>query len=112
MSGGGRDDSYLGPSPPGGPPDCEGLKFTTGLSSPQPDVVQQLSQDDILRVALEDVEGRPRVAVRTVEGAVAGAITSGRLGELLDCLQQGHKYQVRVVSIEGGHVRVEVRYVR
>lgn len=81
---------------------------TAVLASPVPVVVATISVGDILAVELE-TSPRDRVVVRTNDGQVAGAITSIRLVDMIECIGDGYVYQAEVKSINGGKVEVEIR---
>lgn len=107
MSGGGYGGGEGGYSGPDSGLDCSALKFTTGLASPEPTVVATLAVDDVLNVQLQGEGSQRSVDVITGAGQRAGSITH-RVPELLRCLQSGHTFAARVVSVDGGAVRVEV----
>ncbi|WP_165498991.1 hypothetical protein [Rhizobium leguminosarum] len=75
----------------------------TILASPNSSVITTLAVGSILTVALSG----PRVVAQAVAG-VAGAITSARLPEIIQCLNAGQQYAARVTAINGGAVTVEI----
>ena len=117
MSGGGGSGGFsggparhgsggLGDSPIDDGTACAELRFTAVLQSLQPDAVEGLSAGEVLEVALR-AGSPPVIEVRTAEQTLVGALIQ-RVPELLRCLQQEFRYVAEVISIEGGHVRVEV----
>lgn len=80
----------------------------TVLNSPVPDVVAGLSKGDILSVELE-TQPRNRLVAKTMVGAVAGAITSTRIVDIIECIQAGSAYEAEVLSVNAGKVEVEIR---
>lgn len=91
----------------GGGADRCAIYETTVLASPVATVVATLSVGDTLTVALE-TSPRNRIVVRTNTGAVAGAITSVNLVEMIECMQAGFAYEAEVKSISGGRIEVEI----
>lgn len=108
MSGGGGNEG-VGPSPPGGPPDCRSLDIETSLTGPDPDVVAGLQVGDALDIELLTTDGRRRV-VALRHGEIAGAIVT-HLTALLRCLQDGFEFSGSVVEVDDGNVRLRVRAV-
>lgn len=79
----------------------------TILNSPVQSVVGALTVGTNLLVELE-TNPRKRVVVKTMQGAIAGAITSARLVDIIECLQGGYSYGAVVLSINGGRIEVEI----
>jgi hypothetical protein len=96
------DGSGGGSSDGGGPNPCMFTEVTI-LASPNPAVINTLVVGDILSVTLSGV----RVVAQTVSG-IAGAITSAKLPEIIQCLSAGQQYAARVTTINGGAVTVEI----
>ena len=92
----------------GGGPDCGDLAFLTTLASPNPDEVDSLDVGAVLRVALIDEGDVTIIGVQKSGGEVIGSVVSGRLAELLGCLQQGFAYRAEVKSVAGGAVSVRI----
>ena len=88
--------------------DCGDLAFLTTLASPNPDEVDSIDVGDVLSVALIEVDDVTVIGVLESGGAVIGSVVSGRLAELLACLQQGVTYGAEVKSVDGGAVRVRI----
>jgi hypothetical protein len=106
-SGGATKPSGGGGGAGGGTDKCA-IYETAVLASPVPAVIATLSVGDILAVDLE-TSPRDRVVVRTNGGQVAGAITSIRLVDIIECIGEGFSYQAEVKSINGGKIEVEIR---
>lgn len=75
----------------------------TILASPNMAVINTLSVNDILTV----LQSGPRVVAQAAAG-IAGAITSARLPEIIQCLNARQQYSARVTQINGGAVTVEI----
>lgn len=113
MSGGGGGGSWdkdWRPPTNGGENDKCNILERTVLNSPVASVVSNLNVGDILLVELETTP-RNRVVAKSSAGAVAGAITSSRLVDLIECLQDEHTYEAEVISVQGGRVEIEIRLV-
>jgi hypothetical protein len=106
MSGGGGGGGGFVPRDEG--VDCGDLRFVAVLQSVQADAVADLSVGALLDVALRADGHPPVIEVRSAEGVLVGALIQ-RVTELLRCLQDGFQYVAEVLSIDGGHVRVELR---
>lgn len=102
--------SGSGPGEPPGEVDCSKLRFATELASPQPRVVATIRVGMTLPVEIDTSRGGPRIIVRTRTGAVVGALISGRMMELLRCLQSGETFVADVTRVDGGDVGVLVRH--
>jgi hypothetical protein len=111
MSGGGGS-GFSGRGGGGGPIDdgtaCQELKFRAALQSVQPEAVENLTEGEILHVTLRPAGNPPVIEVRTAAQVLVGALIQ-RVPELLRCLQQDFEYVAEVMSVDGGHVHVEVR---
>lgn len=108
MSGGGDSSGWTPPSRPqggtGGGDDCDIFDVTT-ISSPNASVVKQLAVNDVLEVSLS---GASQLAV-LYQGKVAGAITSPKMMLFVRCIAEfGNAYVARVLSIDGGQIRIKV----
>lgn len=89
---------------------CDKLEFDAPIMSPEPAVVQSLKIGDILLVALQ--RELPGGTIVVLNGnSVAGSIIE-HVSELVRCIQDGHSYEAKVLSIRGGDVRVRVRSAR
>ena len=75
----------------------------TILASPNMAVVNTLSVNTLMTV----VQSGPRVVAQAATG-IAGAITSARLPEIIQCMNAGQQYTARVTQISGGAVTVEI----
>ena len=101
----GSNTTIYDPEPPRST--CDRLTFNTHLNSPKNTVISGLKVGDVLDVVLVTAG-----AVKTVEahhkGAVAGSITSGRLAQLISCIESGFSYAAKVTSISIPRVDVEI----
>ena len=79
----------------------------TVLASPVPAVIANLKVGDILTVDLETTP-RTRVVVKQL-GQTAGALTSARLVDIIECLRNSFSYEAEVLSINGGKIEIEIR---
>ncbi|WP_311272294.1 MULTISPECIES: hypothetical protein [unclassified Rhizobium] len=75
----------------------------TILASPNMAVISTISVGAILKV----VQAGSRVVAQAPAGT-AGAITSARLPDIIQCLNAGQKYLASVTQISGGAVTVEI----
>jgi len=110
--GGGSNDDWRragggGGAGSGGPDKCAFTERTI-LNSPNSAVVSTLNGGEVLLVELES-QPRKRVIVKTAAGVLAGAITSARLVDIIECLELGVAYEAEVLSISGGRIEIEVR---
>lgn len=107
MSGGGDSSGWTPPSRPqpgDGVDECDIFEITS-ISSPVPAVVQTLNVGDILDVSLL---GTSQLIVLH-NGQPAGAITSPKMMLFVNCIAEfGNVYVARVLSINGGQVRIKV----
>jgi len=92
--GGGSDD------------DCPS-DFVTVLASPDPNVVAELTDDDLLNIVAVDQPVRG-VLAETLSGDRVGAIVKD-IVRLRRCMARGVIYEADVVSVNGGAVTVRVR---
>lgn len=88
--------------------ECDKISIRTQLASPDPDVVKELGKGDILQIVLATATG-PLQAV-TNDGAIAGAILTSDPGMLIGCMNDGNKYQARVLDVDGGDCEVLIYY--
>lgn len=88
--------------------DCASLHFNTTLNSPDPDVISDLSEGDVLEVKRPDPDNRRVVAV-TEDDRTAGSITSSQQTNLVACMESGVTFIARVVKVNGGACDIEVR---
>jgi hypothetical protein len=112
MSGGGGGTSDWRPAGGqiGGDSGDDGCDIVerTVLNSPVADVVKVLLVGSILSVVF--VEGPPtRLVALDSDGRTAGAITSPRLVDLIECIQAGNTYVATVIALDGGRIEVEIR---
>ncbi len=88
--------------------ECASLIFRTTLNSPDPTVLNDLAENDVLSVRRTGPGNRRIVAV-TEQGATAGSITHGKQVDLLRCLEDGVPFVARVERVSGGACDVQVR---
>lgn len=86
---------------------CEKLTIDTQLSSPDPQVVAQLSVGTIMDIRQVNLKGT-LLTVAMHNGRQAGGIASPFIQRLRDCMSMGTTYVARVSAINGGQVRVSV----
>ncbi len=82
----------------------------TVLNSPVAAVVLTLSVGSVLSVHFVE-HPRTRLEVLDGKGQTAGAVTSPRLIDLIECIQQGNNYEARVIGTDGGRIEVEIRRI-
>lgn len=86
---------------------CDRLAFEAAIMSPDPEVVRSLHKGDILLLALRQQKPGGTIVVLK-DNLVAGSIIE-HVTELVRCIQAGHSFEAKVLSISGGDVRVQVR---
>jgi hypothetical protein len=86
---------------------CLDIRFQTQLSSPKPNVVAKLKADDLLEIHLTDVGPQVVVAV-LYKGEVAGGLASPQIQRIRECLEQGTKFEAKVISKNEGQVLIDV----
>ncbi|MDD9909866.1 MAG: hypothetical protein OXR62_09255 [Ahrensia sp.] len=105
--GGGGDDWRVLSGGGGGEEKCAIVERTV-LNSPVASIVAGLEVGTILQVELE-TQPRNRLVTATAAGEIAGAFTSPKLVEFIECIQDGFSYEAEVKSISGGRVEIEIR---
>ena len=94
----------------GTPPDsCETLSFTTQISSPRAEVIDQVQAGDVLDVALSQ-QGQQTVVVVQKGDKIVGGLASPQVKQLRECIQSNHEYSAEVLSKNEGQIRVRVRH--
>lgn len=83
------------------------LRFTTVLASPDPEVVANVTEGQLLDIVRVDQPIRGIVA-KTLFGDQVGAVTREIL-TLRACIEDGHLYEAEVIQAAGGSVTIEVR---
>lgn len=86
---------------------CDTLEFDTQLASPKEDVIAQFGEGDVLEVAFDQQHGQA-IVYALWRGQIAGGIASQQVQRLRQCLTEGTMYSARVISKQGGQVRVRV----
>lgn len=89
---------------------CETLRFDAQLTSPQAAVVAILKVDELLDIGVATMSGQ-RVVQVSRSGKVAGGLTGPDATRLRQCADEGHDFKAKVLSINGGQVRVRVEHV-
>lgn len=103
---GGTGGGGTGGTPGGQGNICSSLFERTILNSPVPQVVSALKQGDLLQIETHD---QGRILVASYQGEVAGSVTSPRLIDFIECIQDGYAYIATVDSINGGQCHVTIR---
>ncbi len=93
----------------GGPSAKDKCTFTetTILNSPDAAVIGTLAVGQVLRIELQDQPRRRLVAVAS-GSRIAGAITSAKLVDMIECITLGFSYSAKILEIQGGRVTVEI----
>jgi hypothetical protein len=91
------------------PLNCLEIIVVTTLNSPVPSVLATLHIGDFLDIVLKPQGGNPVVVAQTAGADVAGSITSDVLPSLIRCITDGFRYNARVLEIDGGRCRVQIR---
>jgi len=91
-------------------PSCDALKFSILVSSPQPAAVAALKIGDVLDVDVAQLGAQ--MVVRVLQnGTLVGGLAGPDATRLRNCIEEGHDYQAKVLSVTSGQVRVEVTHV-
>jgi hypothetical protein len=108
----GPPSSYSSPSSNGGQnggsDECRPYYRGVRLTSPKMDVLAGLQVNDTLDLLVGEAKGRP-VLFATHNGSVAGTVTSQSAGQIIRCIQEGHKYIAIIKSLDGGDCLLEIR---
>lgn len=88
---------------------CESLRFDANVTSPKPSVVATLSIGAVLTIVVAKMKDVVVLQV-LAGGLVVGGLTAPEAARLRTCIDQGHTYQAKVVSLDGGQVRVRVTH--
>jgi len=86
---------------------CENLVVHTQLSSPKSDVIQNISEGDVLDVGLQKGE-QSTVVVVMFNNQVAGGVACPQIHTLRTCIEKGTDYKAVVQSIKAGQVKVKI----
>ncbi|WP_133987064.1 hypothetical protein [Pseudodesulfovibrio indicus] len=89
----------------GGDGDCYDYYESTILNSPDPDVLENISESEILDI---EFDGNTVYAVDD-DGAYAGSITTGSLAVLIGCIEMGVDFIAIVEDLDGGRCVVTVQ---
>lgn len=85
--------------------DCDQVRFSTTLLSPDPKLLKSLFLNQVLKVTVKDLSV---LVVNSSNQRVGSLVT--KAAELISCIQKGHRYEAVVTQIEHGACRVNVRY--
>ena len=96
----------LGPAADEGADQCP-TQFQTVLGSPEPSLVGNLSEGDLLDVVKFDDAPTRGVIATLLSGERVGAITRD-IALLRRCIDRGVEYEAEVVRVTGGSVLVDV----
>lgn len=99
--GGGASPDYESP--------CDTLRFEAQLTSPQPAVVSTLKPGELLDIEVVNMKGQLVVQVLK-SGQAAGGLAGPDATRLRNCIEKGHEYKAKVLTINGGQVRVFVEH--
>jgi len=91
-------------------PSCSSLRFTAQVTSPQPAAVAILQVGETLHIDVAQMGGQVVVRVHK-NGQLVGGLAGPDATKLRNCIGDGHNYQAKVLSINGGQVRVEVTHI-
>jgi hypothetical protein len=80
---------------------------TTALNSPVRAVVSTLNTGDVLDIVF--VPGPPQQLLAQHNGRLAGSITSPSMLQIINCINQGHSYIARVLSVRGAICEVRIQ---
>lgn len=86
---------------------CNTLSFHSAINSPQPALIPKLKVGTILDVRLQTTP-RAQIVVE-LKKQVVGALTGAKVSRLVSCIQNGYKYEAKVLSISGGNCSVKVQ---
>jgi hypothetical protein len=106
MSGGDSTGGYYAPEQI---PDCAKIFEKTVLNSPKPEVLATIKAGDVLTLALYETEGKKSLVAVTMQGQIAGSITSASLVKIKNCIDQGNNYIAIVEDVTGGRCAVLLR---
>ena len=102
----GDPDIPIPPLPPGN--DCGQLTFETVLNSVNEAVLGELRIGTVLRVSRQIEQARP-LAFCYLGQQQVGTVTGPQVGDLLECLKAGYRYEGTISALDGGLVRVVIR---
>lgn len=105
MSGSGGGTGYI---PGGSVSSCETLTIHAQMASPQPAVISKLKVGDKLRIELTPPLGP--VQLVTADNEVAGAVLSSDVAQLINCINDGHEYQAKILEIKGANCQILITH--
>jgi hypothetical protein len=91
------------------PFNCERLVERTSLSSPVPEVVASLKENDFLQVQLGRQGEAEILQAVDLSGNIAGSLVPPSLPRFIGCIRQGSSYIAVIQEKIGGRIRVEIR---
>ena len=106
----GRDNpTPQGNGVPDGGNDCSTILETVPLNSPKSEVTSTLKDGSVLKLAIR-VEGKRNTLVALdSKGREAGTITTAAQPKIINCIQQGFRFDAIVISIDRGICIIEIR---
>ncbi len=87
------------------PFDCTGFNTTATITSPNPEVLNDIAIDDFLFIS---IGAQNELLVKNNSDEVAGSIVIPEQRDIISCIISGTSYIARVVSIKGGCCVVEI----
>lgn len=93
----------------GGADYCLNLVIQTNLSSVNESVLKMVVVGDVLPVVAEGIDGPVRVLK---DGEILGTVLSGLLLELINCINNGTKYEATILKIDGAICQVKIAAVK
>lgn len=88
---------------------CEDLVIFTNLASLDAEVLKNVNTGDVLPVETQSADG-PVVVMKDNE--VLGTVLSGKLVQLLNCMNGGTEYEAEVIKIEDAVCQVKISAVK
>lgn len=104
----GRPSGGGGPQPGNGGDLCSSLTEDTLIASPAPAVISTITVGETLRLSLSPGDNPPVLAQKP-SGVLVGTVMPTFLVDLVDCMRAGNAYEVKVLEISGGAIRVRVQ---
>lgn len=101
MSGNDRNEN---PFEGGGVVMCGELVFTTQLSSPQAEVLNDLKVGDELTIETRSNSAQAYDS----QNRLAGGIIATKALDLVNCILQGYDYKARVIGLDGARCTIQV----
>lgn len=86
------------------------IPIETEVSSPNPEVVEQINDGDILKVALQ-LSGNSTYVVVMHKGRVVGKIVTPAVEQLPEYIVRGTDYTATLISKGNGALRVRIKAI-